>query len=114
MRRDLFSLFRGVFSSAILGLNDIYNNRVRTCYMFISRTNLRGLLAFLRYNSFVGGTTASDVTGFERVQRQFGGFLLNVIYIFYLPRWNLRLCLIAITGVWGQVSSCSEFFGGII
>jgi hypothetical protein len=85
VRRDLVSLMVGVFRNSIRSIADVYHNRLRILYIFITKSAGRGILAFVRYNSFMAGSIVGDVTGFERSRRYTSALSLNVVYLFYLP-----------------------------
>ncbi len=113
MRRDLIGIIRSFLGSSLLKVTDNYCSRQRFIYVFISKSRLRSFLALLRYNTFFFSVTPCDLSGFER-RRWLGSNSLNVIYVFYLPWWGLRLGVISVVEGWGYVSNASEFFGGTI
>jgi len=89
------------------------NTNNNNLYIILNKKYLRSLLTILRYGSLFYGSILNDVSGFERTSelRQFN-FINTVVYMFFLPRWSIKLFIIGVAGNLQQITNISEFFAG--
>jgi hypothetical protein len=89
---------------------NINNNNL---YIVLNKKYVRSLLVIIRYSNLFYGSILNDVSGFERKNytNQFS-FINTVVYMFFLPRWGVKLFIISIAGNLQQITNISEFFAG--
>lgn len=104
MRQEVIGIFSKVFCGSFLK----FELTSRQVSIVIHVRGLRALFAYLRYGSLSYGTVLSDVSAVEMG----GGRGCALIYIFFLRRCNLRLCVSTMYN-WERFAICaSEFFAG--
>lgn len=113
MRYDLVGLVRFVFCWGACAFSEGLSAKNKTAFVHVGRRGLRGFLAFIRLEMLIFGSHLLDLTGFERASNgKQPGAALNVLYMFFVARWGLKLMLSVGTANWSRVAGLSEFFGG--
>lgn len=97
MRKDLLGLFQLVFRNGVRGFSEVIGHSSKCVFIYLNRNCLRPFFAFLRYSSMVYGASFSDVTGYEGDREvSLLGNTIAVFYLFYVPGWSCRLCVVGI------------------
>lgn len=109
MRNDLIGLISLMYKNAFLKLDIGLFEKGKRIYIMLNKVYLRSFLSCLRYSSFWFGTTFHDITIVPLNNFMFNNMNI-VIYIFYVPRYNIKLFVII--NVFKEISSLTEFFPG--
>lgn len=106
MRCELIGLLQLIFNKLLIKYDISIVDRGRNLYITIPQVYLRIFLAYLRYGSLCFGTELRDITVISQNNNN------KLIYIFYMPKWGVRLFLIVNSKCYKFIATASEFFNG--
>lgn len=109
MRTDLIGLLSLIYKNVYFKFDYILEEKERRVYILSSKDYVRSLVSCLRYGSNFFGTRFHDLTAISFLSKQKNTRNV-VLYVFYLPRWNIKLFIVV--NVFQQLSTISDFFSG--
>lgn len=104
MRDDLIGLFSLIYKNAFFKVDSTLSKKNNRVYLLLNMGYVRSFLACLRFSSLFYGTIFHDIIVVD------ASHINTIVYVYYLPRWDIKLFLI--TRAERVVPAASEFFPG--
>ncbi len=115
MRFDLCNFLHYVLNKNLILLSESQKPRDHLIYVYTTRRGMRRLLALIRLGNLFFGSFFSDITGFDCLPAgKDAGRSISLVYIVFLARWGIKLCMCTSLNNWSRAPIISEFFGGAI
>ena len=114
MRPDLYGLLKIIFPYATIRMTHPNIRQQPLIWIMIDKKYLKSLLALLRHSSLFYAARAIDANGYEisqsysNIQHQY-----IVTYIFALPQWHIKLCIVVAANAYHEITPASQFFPGL-
>lgn len=110
---DFYGVISLIFYRYLIQIDLQYRAGGIDCYLFTIRSQLRVIFANLRYSLLFYGTYFVDITAVDRnfnIASYIDSYFTN--FIFFVPRYGIRLVLIALSANLCKLPLLSEFFTG--